>query len=81
MSLFVAYVFCVVLTVYYATLQTELVATIQHMEGGITELERSYYDGVSILSSTNPLGEGYVRPTDVHYEQEKNSLGLTFAGR
>lgn len=79
-TLFIAYVLCVVLTVYYATLQTELVATIRENESGITDLERTYYDGVSVVSSTNPLGQGYVRPTDVHYAEQKSASGLTFAG-
>lgn len=77
----VAYVCCVVVTIYYAAVQTELVATIQETESGITKLERTYYDGVSVLSSTNPFGQGYVRPTEVRYEQAKTSSGLTFAGR
>ena len=81
MALFSIYVCCVVLTVYYATLQTELVATIRDTEGGITELERTYYDGVQLLSSTNPLQQGYVRPTEVTYAQAKPSVGLSFAGR
>lgn len=80
-SFCIAYVCCVILTVYYATLQTEMVATIQDTESGITELERTYYDGVSAVSSTNPLGQGYVRPHDVHYEQEKKSSGLSLVGR
>ena len=78
-SLFLVYVVCVVLTVYYATLQTEMVATIQNGESGITDLERSYYDGVSAVSSSNPLVQGYVRPSDVHYEQARKAPGLTFA--
>ena len=81
MVLFGVYVCCVVLTVYYATLQTELVATIRDTEGGITQLERTYYDGVQLVSSTNPLQEGYVRPTEVQYAQAKPPAGLTFAGR
>lgn len=80
-SFLVAYLCCVVLTVYYATLQTEMVATIQDTESGITELERTYYDGVSAVSSTNPLGQGYVRPHDVHYEQEKKTPELSLVSR
>ena len=80
-ALFAGYVCCVILTVYYATLQTSLVATVRDTEGSITILERTYYDGVQAVSSTNPLGQGYVRPSDVHYAQEKKTSGLTFAGR
>lgn len=80
-ALFVAYVCCVLLTVYYATLQTDLVASVRDTEGGITTLERTYYDGVEAVSSTNPLIQGYVRPTDVHYATEQKPSVLTFAGR
>lgn len=80
-ALFVAYVCCVLLTVYFATLQTDLVASVRDTEGGITMLERTYYDGVEAVSSTNPLVQGYVRPTDVHYATEQKASVLTFAGR
>ncbi len=71
----------VVLTVYYASLQTSLVANIHEHEGSITNLESTYYEGVAKISSSNPHEEGYVTPTEVRYVSERTSQGLSFAGR
>jgi len=79
--LFIAYIVAVIMTVYFATLQTTLVATIHEHEGAIIELESTYYEGIAHISSANPQTEGYVTPTDVTYITERTSHGLSFAGR
>lgn len=80
-SLFIAYVCAVVLTVYYATLQTGMVADIRDHEASLTALEHTYYDGVARVSSTDPHGQGFVTPQDVRYISARTSEGLSFAGR
>jgi hypothetical protein len=79
-GLFIVYVFFMIATVYFATLQTSLAASVRETEGGITQLEKSYYDGVAVVSSANPHGAGYVTPSDVRYAEARTSTGLTFAG-
>lgn len=80
-ALFVIYIACVLVTVYYATLQTTLGATMRDTEGSITSLEQKYYQGVASISGSDPKGAGYVTPTDVVYSEVRTSSGLTFAGK
>ena len=79
-ALFLTYVVFIVVTVYFATMQTGLAANVRQTEVGITALEKQYYDGVSQVSSADPHGAGYVTPTEIHYAQARISSGLTFAG-
>ena len=80
-ALFVLYIACVLVTVYFATEQTALAATMRETEGSITSLEQKYYEGVAVISGSDPRGAGYVTPTDVVYSEVRTSLGLTFAGK
>ena len=80
-ALFATYIGAIVLTVYFASLQTTMVASIREHQSDITALESTYYDGVARISSANPYGEGYVTPTEVHYVSERASSGLSLAGR
>lgn len=80
-ALFAAYVACVILTVYYASLETTLTASIRENENAIVLLEDRYYDGVAKISEANPYGEGYVTPSEVRYVALRTSDGLSLAGR
>ena len=78
--LLVSYIVLVLVTVYFATQQTALSASMRETEGSITALEKSYYDGVALLSTSDPRGAGYVTPSEVRYAEARVSTGLTFAG-
>jgi cytochrome oxidase assembly protein ShyY1 len=73
------YVALVITTVVLATWQTSLVARVHETEGNIAALEATYYASVSELNATNPIGEGYVAPTEVHYTEARPTVGLTLA--
>ena len=72
------YVTLVIVTVYFATWQTALAASVRETEGTITLLETTYYSSVAQLSSTNPMTLGYVIPTEVQYA-EARANGLSYA--
>lgn len=62
-----AYVALVVVTITFATLQTELALSVRNTESEISMLEARYYDQVDMISSTDPHSMNLGKPARVTY--------------
>ncbi len=80
-GLVVSYIGLVIATVYFATWQTSLAASVRATEGSIATLETSYYAAMARVTSTDPHALGLVAPNAVHYATEEAPASLTYAGR
>lgn len=79
--LLLAYMALVVVTVVFATWQTDATSSISDAQAAIGTLESQYYASIGSLDSTDPATLGYVQPKDVEYVAASNLPdGLTFAG-
>lgn len=76
-----AYIALMVTTILFATLQTQLAASIRDTQASITALEAKYYESIATLDSTDPYAIGYVRPVQVVYVSGRALPSLTFVGR
>jgi hypothetical protein len=81
-ALTLMYMVLMVMTISFATWQTESVNSVRSAESAIGTLEANYYTAMNHASSLNPATLGYVAPTQVEYvaEATSNSSNLTFAG-
>lgn len=61
------YVVLVVVTVTYATMQTELALSVRDTESDIGMVESHYYQQVSVLAATNPVDMNLGKPLSVTY--------------
>ncbi len=61
------YVALVVVTITFATMQTELALTVRNAESAIGVLESSYYQKVGVLSATEPSSMNLHKPVAVRY--------------
>ncbi len=61
------YVVLVVVTVTYATIQTDLALTVRDTESEIGMVESRYYEQVSALAATNPVDMNLSKPVSVTY--------------
>lgn len=73
------YVVLVIVTVYFATWQTSLAATVRSTEGNLSQMESTYYSSIASLNATNPIAAGYVQPSEVKYAEAKAASGLSYA--
>lgn len=73
------YVVVVAMTMYFASVRTELSAASRELESEIAVLETKYYDAISRISSTDTLSEGYVTPIAVEYVAKGKEPTLTRA--
>lgn len=79
--LFIAYVALVIVTILFATWQTQAASSISDAQATIGTLEAQYYASIGALDSTNPYSLGFVQPTQVEYVAAMNLPdNLTFAG-
>lgn len=80
-ALFTVYILFVVLTIVFATRQTDLSMQLRDTEGRISELEMSYYAQVAKDNASSPASIGLVQPTEVEYAVAKPASDLSFAGK
>jgi hypothetical protein len=80
-ALVTAYVSLVVVTIFYATWQTQLVSSTRQSQAAIADQETQYYDSIARIDQTDPLAAGYVKPKQISYVTAAAVPGLTFAGR
>ena len=78
--LFFAYLVLVIVTVSLAAMQTSLAADVRSTEGGISELESTYYAALARENASTPASVGLVAPAQVEYATAKPAQALTFAG-
>lgn len=79
--LVLVYMALVVITILFATWQTQAVSSISDAQAAIGTLEAKYYASVGALDSTNPYSLGFVQPAHVEYVAASDlPEGLTFAG-
>jgi hypothetical protein len=79
-ALFLAYLVLVIATVSLAAMQTSLAAEVRSTEGGIAELESTYYATLARENASTPSSVGLVAPASVAYATAKPAQSLTFAG-
>lgn len=77
-ALIVAYLALVIVTVSLAAWQTDLAVAVHEVEGDIQELEKTYYDTVARLDSTDPGTVGLVAPTAVRYAAKIAAPAVSF---
>ena len=75
-----SYVGLVIMTILFATWQTQEVSTMRSTESAISLLESSYYTEVAKLDAVNPSSLGFVTPHDTRYVSAVTDPNLTFAG-
>lgn len=80
-ALAAVYVLFIILTVVFATWQTDLAARVRDAEGNVTELESSYYAMLAKENATSPASLGLVAPSEVHYATDEGASGLSYVGR
>lgn len=61
------YLVLVVMTIFFASWQTELARSVRETEGKISTLEAKYYVTISALHNANPAAAGFVQPHTVAY--------------
>jgi hypothetical protein len=76
------YISLMVMTIFFASWQTESVNSLRTIEGQIGNLEANYYTALNKISTMDPTTLGFVTPSQVEYvnASQNNSIGLTFAG-
>lgn len=79
--LFAAYVALVGVTVYFATIRTELSLSVRDLESEVAALETEYYNAISELSVTDTALLGFVTPSEVDYVAQGGEPALTRAER
>ena len=62
-----AYVVLIVITVTFATMQTELALSVRTTESSISQLETRYYNQVGVISDTDPHTMNLGKPARVTY--------------
>lgn len=62
-----AYVALIVITVTFATMQTELALSVRTTESNISMLETHYYNQVGTISNTDPRSMNLGKPARVTY--------------
>lgn len=62
-----AYVALVIVTVTFATMQTELALSVRTTESEISQLETRYYNQVGMISATDPHSMNLGKPARVTY--------------
>ena len=76
-ALVCAYVALVVVTVTYATVQTDLALSVRDTESAISTVETDYYAQVSRLSATDPSSMQLQKPRVVSYATLLQAPSLT----
>ena len=81
-ALTTTYVVLMVMTIFFASWQTESVSAVRNAESQIGTLEGNYYTAMNEASALSPATLGFVTPVKVEYVSTAvdASAGLTFAG-
>lgn len=77
----VAYVACIATAMFFATVRTELSASVRQVETRVGALETDYYDAITRLNAMDVTSIGYVTPDDVEYVALDGSPTVTRANR
>ncbi len=75
------YVAGMALTIFFATMKTELTAQIESAETRVGALETGYYDAIAELNATDMQVVGYVAPKQVAYVTRDGKHTVTRADR
>ncbi len=81
-ALATTYLVLMVMTIFFATWQTEAMNSVRLSEGQIGNLETSYYAAMDHASALSPATLGFVTPTRIAFVPSASnaSAGLSFAG-
>ncbi len=71
------YVALVVVTITFATMQTDLALTVRNTESTIGALEATYYQKVGVLSATDPSSMNLHKPVAVRYATKVTAPSLS----
>lgn len=74
------YVVLVVVTIHFASIQSDLLSSIASTESRIGALESKYYAKIDQVSAMNPGELGFVTPTQKLYARAEAAPTLTRAG-
>lgn len=78
-ALATVYVVLMVTTIFFATLQTKMVHSIEETRGSIERLETEYYAAITRIDATDPAAIGLVTPKEITYVTAARDTNLTFA--
>lgn len=78
-AVFVAYIALVFATIFFASLETELSASMREAESRIASLETEYYDALATINATNVAAAGFHRPERVEYVAANGKPTVTLA--
>lgn len=79
--LLTAYVALVAVTIYFATMRTELTSALRDLESNVSALETDYYGAISKLDAIDVTSAGFVTPLKVGYIAENGTPTFTRADR
>ncbi|MDB5195361.1 MAG: hypothetical protein JWO84_545 [Parcubacteria group bacterium] len=79
--IFSTYIVLVIVTIFFATVQTSLAAEVRTTEGSIATLETTYYASLARENASTPASAGLVAPSVVEYAIAKPAQGISFAGK
>ena len=80
-TLLLTYMALVVVTILFATWQTQAASSISDAQAAIGSLETQYYASVGALDSTDPTTLGFVQPAQIVYVAAANMPeGMAFNG-
>jgi hypothetical protein len=77
--LFITYMMLVAATIYFASVRTEVGASVRALESEVAALETDYYDTISKISAADVAVYGYVTPNEVQYVARGGEPTLTRA--
>jgi hypothetical protein len=81
-ALATSYIALMVMTIFFATWQTEAMNSVRVSEGQIGNMETSYYAAMDHASELSPATLGFVTPQRIAFVPSAvdTSTGLSFAG-
>jgi len=77
--LFAAYLALVAATIFFATAETRLAASIRGTETRIGTLETEYYDAIGKISDADVSAMGYRAPVKTQYVSAEGAQAVTMA--
>lgn len=78
-TLFAAYAALLIATIFFASWQTGLAASVGDTEERIAALETEYFSAIAVLNTTDVASAGFHTPSRVGYVAEAGSPTFTLA--
>lgn len=78
-TLFAAYAALLIATIFFATWQTGLAASMRESEARVMALETEYYEAIAQLNATDVSAIGFYTPSKTEYVAEAGSPTFTLA--